>query len=207
MRTEARTCFARTSSEEWLSTEGEGSLSGRKMATEQDTDPNFPREASTDPNYPAALGDRPSYGKLNYGPQMRAETDPNFLTPPGGLAARKADTEPDLSEDSSDPVSDGSDSRGALRARHQAGPRALKAGNNDTVKMEGRVQINETVPLPDAMVAPEVIARRAPKMRRDQMTELNDHGKKKVERKLLGAALWGIVAASLIIAVSEFLLK
>ena len=138
---------------------------------------------------------------------MRAETDPNFLTPPGGIAARKADTEPDLTPDSSDPVSDGSDSRGALRARHQTGPHALKSGKNDTVKMEGAVQINETVPLPDSMVAPEVIARRAPKMRRDQKTELNAHGHKKVERKLLGAAIWGILAAAIIIAVSEFLLK
>lgn len=138
---------------------------------------------------------------------MRAETDPNFLTPPGGIAARKADTDPDLSQTSSDPISDGPDSSGALRARHQTGPRPLRRAKSDTVKMESAVQVNETVRLPDAMVAPEVIARRTPKMRRDQMTELNAHGHKKVERKLLGAAIWGILAATIVIALSEFFLK
>ena len=83
----------------------------------------------------------------------------------------------------------------------------MRRGNNDTVKMESAVQLNETVRLPDAMVAPEVIARRSKKMRRDQMTELNAHGHKKVERKLLGAAIWGILAAALVIAISEFMLK
>ncbi|MGH7326741.1 MAG: hypothetical protein ACREJX_00185 [Polyangiaceae bacterium] len=187
------------------------------MATQHDTDPKLPpppgratsvrATSSTDPNYPAALGERPSYGKLNYGPQMRAETDPDFLTPPGGVAARKADTQPDLSAPSSEDVSDGSDSRGALRARHQAGPRSVRRANNDTVKMESAVQVNETVRLPDAMVGPEIVARRKRKLRRDQMTELNSHGRKKVERKLLGAAIWGVLAAAVVIALSEFLLK
>ena len=45
-------------------------------------------EHDTDPNYPVALGDRPSFGKLNYGPQMRAETDPDFLTPPATQATK-----------------------------------------------------------------------------------------------------------------------
>lgn len=181
------------------------------MAIEHDTDPNaLPQLAhgpnGTDPNYPASMGDRPSYGKLNYGPQMRAETDPNFLTPPSGRAA--ADEAPPSSEPiSSEPVSSGPDSRGARSARHAAKARPVRPGHNVTMKMEEAVQLNETVPLPDAMVAPEVIARRARPLRRDQETQLNDSGKKKVEKKLLGAAVWGIVAAVAVIAICEMVLK
>src|ERR1700679_3245885 len=99
------------------------------MARDLDTDPNaMPPEHGTDPNYPPLpQGDRTSYGKLNYGAQMRAETDPNFLTPPGGIAATAADSKKDLSEldapdsepISENPISSGPDSRGARRARHQ----------------------------------------------------------------------------------------
>jgi hypothetical protein len=186
------------------------------MARDHDTDPNAgfsDAGPGTDPNYPPLpVGDRPSYGKLNYGPQMRAETDPNFLTPPGGIAAT---TEPEPTSDDEPisgvtnvPVASGPDSRGARRARHQAAARPLRAGNNDTMPMDPAVMLNETVPLADALAAPEVIARRQQRvMRRDQLTEVNDHGKRRKEKKLLGAAMWGLFAAAVVIAVCEFALK
>lgn len=177
----------------------------------------------TDPNYPPlpVATDRPSYGKLNYGPQMRAETDPNFLTPPGGMAAS---TDADLMDDpTSDdgptsedepisgvtnvPVASGPDSRGARRARHQAAARPVRAGNNDTMPMNPAVVLNETVPLADALAAPEVIARRQRSMRRDQLTEVNAHGMRRREKKLIGAALWGLLAAAVVIAICEFALR
>ncbi|HEX7667631.1 MAG TPA: hypothetical protein VF407_24050, partial [Polyangiaceae bacterium] len=147
------------------------------------------------------FGSRPSYGKLNYGPQMRSETDPDFLTPPSGVAA-KSDEAPDSNEPDSGP-----ESHGALAAKHQTRARAPKAGNNDTVKMVDPVVLNETVPLPDSMVAPEIVARRQRPMRRDQKTELNVHGRAKVERKLTSAIVIGVVVAALFIAISELVFK
>ncbi len=185
------------------------------MARDHDTDPNegfTGMRPGTDPNYPPVpVADRPSYGKLNYGPQMRAETDPNFLTPPGGVAA-KIEADP-MNEDepisgvTKTPVAIGPDSRGARRARHEAAARPLRAGNNDTMPMNPAVVLNETVPLADALAAPEVIARRQKSMRRDQLTEVNDHGKRRNEKKLLGAAMWGLFAAAVVIALCEFFLK
>jgi hypothetical protein len=189
------------------------------MARDHDTDPTegFANvRPGTDPNYPPPpAGDRPSYGKLNYGREqgtLRAETDPNFLTPPGGVAAKieaptpSSDDEP-ISGVTRVPIASGPDSRGARRARHQAAARALRAGNNDTMPMNPPVVLNETVPLADALAAPEVIARRQKSMRRDQLTEVNDHGKRRREKKLLGAALWGLFAAAVVIAICELALK
>jgi len=168
----------------------------------------------TDPNYPPLPhGERTSYGKLNYGPQMRSETDPNFLTPPGGIAAPAtngiAELDAPIESDpiTANPVSSGPDSRGARRARHQAPARAVRAGNNDTMPMHAPVMLNETVPLADALAAPEVIARRAKVMRRDQLTEVNDAGKRRKERRLITAAIWGVLAAAIVIAICEFALK
>ncbi|MEO8878604.1 MAG: hypothetical protein ABI461_23645 [Polyangiaceae bacterium] len=185
------------------------------MTRDHDTDPNS--LTGTDPNYPPLpVGDRSSYGKLNYGPQMRSETDPNFLTPPGGMAVTDSDApfsdEPPSSSDASadDAIDSGPNSGGALRARHQAAARRLRAGNNDTQKMVSPVMLNETVPLADALVAPEVIERRQRnqrKMRRDEATQVNDAGKRKSEKRLLTAAAWGIFAAALVIAFCEFALK
>ncbi|MEO8798368.1 MAG: hypothetical protein ABI551_10815 [Polyangiaceae bacterium] len=178
------------------------------MATTHDTDPNaMLNDSGTDPNYPAGFGSRPSYGKLNYGPQMRAETDPDFLTPPSGSARAGASrSEADAAPDS-EPVSSGPESQGALVAQHQTRARAPKAGNNDTVPMIEPVVLNETIPLPDAMVAPEIVARRHRPMRRDQKTELNAHGRQKVESKLTSAILIGIVVAGLFIVFSELFFR
>ena len=179
------------------------------MARDHDTDPNA--MPGTDPNYPPLPhGERTSYGKLNYGRQpgtLRAETDPNFLTPPGGIAAS---SDAPFSEDppsSNDPIESGPDSRGARSARHQSPPRRVRPGNNDTMPMDAPVVLNETVPLADALAAPEVIARRAKVMRRDQLTEVNDAGKRRKERRLISAAIWGVLAAAIVIAISEFALK
>lgn len=185
------------------------------MTRDHDTDPNaaLGMDAGTNPNYPPLPeGDRSSYGKLNYGPQMRAETDPNFLTPPGGIAATDSDApssedSPPSSDSSGAPISSsGPDSRGELRARHRAPPRKVRPGNNDTVKMVPAVMLNETVPLADAFVAPEVIERRQRnqrKMRRDEATQVNDAGRRKSEKRLLTAAAWGIFAAGLVIVICE----
>ncbi len=185
------------------------------MARDHDTDPNpMPTEHGTDPNYPPLpVGDRPSFGKLNYGAQMRAETDPNFLTPPGGLTAPGskdiAELDAPIEGDpiTANPVASGPDSRGARRARHQAPPRALRAGNNDTMPMEPPVMLNETVPLADALAAPEVIARRERVMRRDQLTEVNESGRRRKDKRLLGAAMWGLFAATIVIVICEYALK
>jgi hypothetical protein len=134
---------------------------------------------------------------------MRAETDPNFLTPPGGVAAT---TEPEpIATDA--PIASGPDSRGARHARHQAAARALRAASNDTMPMEPPVMVNETVPLADALAAPEVIARRERVMRRDQLTEVNDAGRRRKDKRLLGAAMWGLFAAVIVIAICEYALK